>query len=628
MKQIVTLDFETFYDKGFSLSKLTTEEYIQDPQFQVIGYAVKINDGSTKWYTGSHEELHDELLKIDWDNSMLLCHNTLFDGAILSWTFGLQPFAYLDTLCMARALHGVNAGGSLKALAERYSLGQKGTEVLDALGKRLEDFKPHELHQYGEYCKNDVELTHKLFQELSKTFPVEELKLIDITLRMYTNPVLRVDDGLLVSRLEEVTDEKQKLLAGLKNRLECEDEECVRKKLASNKQFAELLTELGVDVPLKISPTTGNETYALAKNDIGFQRLCEHEDSFIQELCSVRLGTKSTMEEARIERFLDIGARNRGLIPIPLKYYGAHTGRWSGIDKVNFQNLPSRDVKKKALKNAILPPEGYVILNVDSSQIEARILVWLAGQEDIVKQYREGQDVYSNFAGIVYGRHIDKRNKKERFIGKTCTLGLGYGTGWQKLQHTLKTQPPGADLPDHECQRLVKRYREINYKVIDLWSRCDRALEYLCNWEQLMTQGYGKPYYLDTHNVIRVTPKGLELPNGLYIQYPQLRWDTSEAKGKFLYKNRYGETSIWGGSVVENVVQALARIIIGEQMVRINERYKPVLTVHDAVVCVAAESEKDEALKFIMDEMSKAPEWAPDLPIACEGAYATNYGDC
>lgn len=627
--QIVTLDFETFYDKGFSLSKLTTEEYIQDPQFQVIGFAIKVGDGKTKWYTGSAEELEEELNKIDWDNSMLLCHNTLFDGAILSWKFGLQPFAYLDTLCMARAIHGINAGGSLKALAERYSLGEKGTEVLDALGKRLEDFQDHELHQYGEYCKNDVELTYKLFQELSKPFPVEELKLIDITLRMYTNPVLRLDDGLLVSRLEEVTDEKQKLLKGLMHRLECEDEESVRKKLASNKQFAELLTELGIDVPLKISPTTDKETFALAKADIGFKELCEHEDSFIQELCAVRLGTKSTMEESRIERFLDIGARNRGLLPIPLKYYGAHTGRWSGIDKVNFQNLPSRDVKKKALKNAILPPENHVIINVDSSQIEARVLVWLAGQEDVIKQYREGQDVYSNFASRVYGRKIDKRNKTERFVGKTCTLGLGYGTGWAKLQHTLKTQPPGADLPDHECQRLVKIYRDINYKVIQLWRDCDKALEYLNTWETRLANGYGQPYYLDKHNVIKVTPKGLELPNGLYLQYPELRWDTSESQGKFVYKKRFGgEVSIWGGSIVENVVQALARIIIGEQMIRINERYKPVLTVHDAVVCVAAESEKDEALKFIMDEMSKPPVWGKDLPISCEGGYADNYGDC
>ena len=201
---LITLDFETFYDTGYGLNKLTTEEYIRSEQFQVIGYAIKINNGSTKWYTGSHEELQEELSKINWKDSMLLCHNTLFDGAILSWIFDLHPFVYLDTLSMARAIHGVNAGGSLKALAERYNLGVKGTEVLDAKGKRLEDFADHELHQYGEYCKNDVELTHKLFITLSQDFPIKELKLIDITLKMYTEPTLEIDDGVLITRLEEV----------------------------------------------------------------------------------------------------------------------------------------------------------------------------------------------------------------------------------------------------------------------------------------------------------------------------------------------------------------------------------------------------------------------------------------
>jgi len=622
MKQIVTLDFETFYDKDFSLSKLTTEEYIKSERFQTIGVGIKINDGKTKWHTGSHEELQTVFDKIEWEESGLVCHNMLFDGAILSWIFNRHPLAYFDTLSMARAIHGVNAGGSLKALAERYKLGQKGTEVLDALGKRLEDFKEHELHQYGEYCKNDVELTYKLFLQLSKNFPVEELKLIDITLRMYTQPLLKLNSSVLVDRLDEIKEEKSTLLSGLQNRLECEDEECVRKKLASNKQFAELLSELGIKLPIKVSPTTGKDTYALAKNDVGFIELTEHEDSFIQELCAVRLGTKSTIEESRIERFLGIAFRNEHRLPIPLKYYGAHTGRWSGLDKVNFQNLPSRDAKKKALKNAIIPPDGHVILNVDSSQIEARILVWLAGQDNFVKLYKEGRDVYSEFASKVYGRKIDKRNKTERFVGKTCTLGLGYGTGWSKLQHTLKTSPPGADLPDHECQRLVRIYREVNNKVIDLWGRCDIVLRNIAHW------GDKEPYYLDKHKCLVVTKEGIKLPNGLYVYYPELERDKTKSQESYTYKSRYGRIPIWGGSVVENVVQALARIVIGEQMVRINEKYRPVLTVHDAVVCVAAEDKKDEALEFIMSEMSKPPVWGKDLPIACEGGYATNYGDC
>jgi len=621
--KIITLDFETYYDVGFSLTNLTTEEYIRHERFQVIGVGIKEDHRQTVWISGSHDQIKQELDKIDWSSTALLCHNTQFDGAILAFSFGIIPHLYLDTLGMARAVHGLDVGGSLAFLVEKYNLGQKGTEVLQAKGKRREDFTDAELKQYGEYCKNDVELTSKLFSVLSKNFSNDEIKLIDITLRMYTQPVLEVDDALLQDRLEEVKQLKSDLLSGLMVKLSCDTPECVRAKLASNKQFAELLTELGVEVPMKTSPATGNPTYALAKNDTGFIELTEHEDVFIQELCAVRLGTKSTIEESRIQRFIEIGSRNKGKLPIPLKYYGAHTGRWAGSDKVNFQNLPSRDKKKKALKNAIMPPEGNIIINSDSSQIEARILVWLAGQDDIVQWYKDGRDVYSEFASKIYNRPITKKDTVERFIGKTCTLGLGYGTGWAKLQHTLKTQPPNADLSDEECQRLVKVYRDVNHKVIKLWEQCDKALRDIASWRDDM-----QPYYLGNHQCLKVTREGIQLPNNLYIHYPNLTWDTSGAKSKYVYKSRRGFISVWGGSVVENVVQALARIVIGEQMIAINEKYRPVLTVHDAVVCVAPEAEKDSAIKFITDVMSTPPVWGQSLPIACETNYGESYGDC
>jgi len=620
---LITLDFETFYDVGFSLSNLTTEEYIRDPKFQVVGFAIKIDDGKTKWYSGTHEELKAELDKIDWENALLVCHNMLFDGAILSFIYNITPKIYLDTLCMARAIHGTNAGGSLAYLSKHYNLGEKGTEVLDAKGKRLEDFQPHELHRYGQYCINDTELTYKLFQILSKDFPHDELKLIDITIRMFTEPLLEVNDGLLITRLEELKIETQQLLQGLMSRLECEDEESVRKKLASNKQFAELITELGAVVPMKISPTTDKETFALAKTDQGFIDLQEHEDSFIQELCAVRLGTKSTIEKTRIERFIGVGARNKGKLPIPLKYYGAHTGRWSGSDKVNFQNLPSRDARKKTLKQAVVAPYGHKVINCDSSQIEARILVWISGQEDVTQWYAEGRDVYCEFASKVYNRKIDKRNKVERAVGKTCILGLGYGTGAAKLQNVLKLGA-GVEFDEAECKRLVQVYRDMNNKVTDFWRTCESALQDLVYWPE------GKePYYLDKHNTLLVDKEGIKFPNGLYIRYPDLHVDTSESNKRYLYKKRYNmEVTIWGGSVTENVVQALARIVIGEQMIQINEKYRPALTVHDAIVCVLPDDEVESGTKYIENIMSVAPEWADGLPIACESGVSDNYGDC
>jgi len=623
--QIVTLDFETYYDKGLGFKTQTTEEYVRDRRFEVIGVSVKINEQPTTWFSGTMSEIKDHLHKIDWSDSALLAHNTLFDGCILDWHFNIDPVYLLDTLSMARAVHGVDAGGSLKALAMRYGIGEKGDEVIHAEGKKRLDFTDEELARYGVYCMNDVELTLRLFKILSSAFPKNELDLIDMTLRMFTQPVFHVDDALLQDRLVELKEEKMALLQTLMEKLLCKDEEAVRKKLASGKQFAAILTEHGIEVPMKESKgkkSKGEMTYALAKNDEGFLALTEHEDPFIQQLCAVRLGTMSTLEESRIQRFIDIGKRNRGRLPIPLKYYGAHTGRWAGSDKVNFQNLPSRDKKKKALKNAVIAPDDHIVINCDSSQIEARVLAWLAGQEDVVRQFANGEDVYSLFATKIYARPVSKNNPVERFVGKTCILGLGYGTGALKLQHTLKTTPPGAVVTEDEAKEFVRTYRDSNDKIIQLWRDGDAVIKDLTNWGDL------KPYYYGNHKCLRVTEEGITLPNGLMIRYPDLHLNTEESKSQYVYKSRKGPVSIWGGSLVENVVQALARIVVGEQMLKIRERYKVALTVHDAAVVVVPEAEKDEALAYIVECMSVAPDWARGLPVTCEAHYGQSYGEC
>jgi len=620
---LITLDFETYYtDKDLGFRTQTTEEYIRDPRFEVIGVSVQVNDGSPVWFSGDRETTRKWLAQFNWKESLVLAHNTLFDGAILAWHFGIKPMALADTLCMARALHGVEVGGSLAKLATRYNVGVKGDEVVKAINKRRIDFTQEDLALYGEYCVNDVDLTYKLFLLMIPSFPQEELKLIDMTIKMFTEPVLYVEQSTLQERLTELQEEKSRLLQGLMEQLKCATEEEVREKLSSNKKFAEVITGFGIDVPYKTSVTTGKQIPALAKKDEGFIALTENDDPFIQQLCAVRLGTKSTLEEKRIERFMDIGKRNRGALPIPLKYYGAHTGRWSGTDKVNFQNLPSRDPKKKALKKAIVPPDGYMVINSDSSQIEARVLAWLAGQEDVVKQFAKGEDVYSIFASNVYGKKITKANETERFVGKTCILGLGYGTGALKLQHTLATsQPVSVKLDEEECKRIVGVYRDNNSSIIALWREADRMLENMIDGK------IKKPIAFGEYECVHYDKDGIILPNGFRIRYANLRRVTKDDKTQIVYDSRKGEVSIWGGAVVENVVQALARIVVGTQMCEINDRYRVALTVHDAAVVVADEDDVDDAIEFVTSVMSKAPDWAQGLPVACEAKVGVTYGD-
>lgn len=615
----ITLDFETYYDKDLGFKTQTNEEYLNDPRFEVIGVAVKVDEEPTRWFSGTDEETSNWLRQFDWEESALLCHNAMFDGAILSWRYGIVPKMYYDTLCMARAVHGTEVGNSLAKLAEYYGIGVKGTEVVNAFGKRQRDFNTEDLARYGDYCKNDVDLTYELFWRLAPRLPESEHKLIDMTLRMYTQPVLHLNDAVLLERLEEVKAEKSEMLRGLMSKMGVDSEEAVRAKLASNPQFARVLEDFGVKPPMKVSPATGKDTYAFAKNDVDFIALTEHEDPTIQQLCAVRLGTKSTIEESRITRFIDIGARNKGLLPVPLKYYGAHTGRWSGQDGVNLQNLPSRDKKKKALKNAIQAPHDHYIINCDSSQIEARVLAWLAGQDDVVEAFAQKRDIYCEDASKVYGRIITKADPIERFVGKTMRLGLGYGTGAAKLQHTLETTPPGAKLALDECKGLVNTWRSNNPYITALWREADQALEDLMSWPTGK-----KPYWLGKQAAVLVTYDGLLLPNQCKIRYQQLE----RRDGKVWHKSRKGMETIWGGTVVENVVQALARVIVGEQMIKMSKKYRPVLTVHDAAVVLAPKPLIDQAIAYVTEVMSTPPDWCATLPVACEAKYGETYGEC
>ena len=606
---LITLDFETYYDKEYSLSKLTTEEYVRDPRFEVIGVGIKVNNEGTEWASGTHDELSRYLHSFDWAKSMVLAHNTMFDGAILSWVFDVHPRVYTDTLCIARALHGVEVGGSLRALSERYAIGAKGTEVLNALGKRRADFTDEELSLYGDYCINDVELTHKLFNIfLRKGFPKQELRIVDLTLRMFTEPCLELDIGLLEQHLEDTRERKDQLL---ENAGVCKDD------LMSNPKFAEVLQGLGVSPPMKTSPTTGKETFAFAKSDEAFKALADHEDDRVQSVVAARLGTKSTLEETRTQRFIDIG--RRGTLPVPVRYYAAHTGRWGGDDKINMQNLPSRGPNGKKLKRSILAPEGHTLIDADSAQIEARVLAWLAEQDDLTTAFANKEDVYKIMASTIYRVPVDEVTKDQRFVGKTTILGAGYGMGAVKFQAQLKSF--GFDMDLDEARRVINIYREANWKINQLWRNCQNMVKHMVNGDSIPI---GKSGVLE----VLGSERGIKLPSGLTLRYDDLSADHTENGLEYSYKTRRGRTRIYGGKVTENVCQAIARCIIGEQMLQISKRCRVVLTVHDSIVVCAKDDEVAETQAYVEQCMRWVPNWAEGLPIDCESGTGKSYGDC
>lgn len=609
----LTIDFETYYDKDFSLSKLTTEEYVRDDRFEVIGISVKVGDEPAQWFSGTKSETKDWLDQFEMEKYFVVAHNMMFDGAILAWYFGIHPFALMDTLAMLRAVDGTEVGNSLAKAAERYGVGKKGTEVVAAMGKRRRDFSPADLQQYGEYCKNDVDITYKLFEILRYSFKNKELRLIDLTLRMFTKPTLQLNLPLLEQHLIDVVDKKEALIAAAN---------ADKDSLMSNIKFADMLIDLGVEPPMKTSPTTGKMTYALAKSDDGFKALADHPDLQVQALVAARLGSKSTLEETRTQRFIDIA--KRGSLPVPLRYYAAHTGRWGGDDKLNLQNLPrgKKGAPPPKLKCAIVPPEGYVLIDSDSSQIEARVLAWLAGQTDLVDAFAGGRDVYRIMAAKIYRRqYVENVTEEERFVGKTTILGCGYGMGHVKFRMQLRAF--GVNLSEEWCKKVLRTYRGQFSHIPALWEEAHVCLDALSD-EKLKTSVFGKQ-----PQAVNVLPGiGFDMPSGLPLKYMDLRPHDIDERGRkqYIYSTRRGVVRIYGGKVVENICQALARCVIGEQMLKVAERYQVVLTVHDAVACIAREEEKEEAARYVQECMRWRPKWAQTLPLDCEVKYGDSYG--
>lgn len=596
MPTIITVDFESFYDKDYSLTKLTTESYVNDKRFEVIGVGVKVGEGPTETCTASRKQTAEWLDRFNWEDSYVLCHNTLFDATILSYRFGIKPKMWLDTLSMARALHGTEVGGSLKALAEYYEVGEKGTEVMNALGKRRLQFTGPEMDAYMAYCANDVDLTYEIFKRMAPAFNKAEIKLIDMTIRMHTEPKLLLDQQVLKDHLYVVRTKKEELMAKIATD---------KSELMSNPRFAEALLALGVAPPMKTSLRTGKETYAFAKSDEEMKALLEHDNPDVQALVAARIGVKSTLEETRTQRFIDMADRF-GKLPVPLKYYGAMTGRWAASDKTNLQNLP----RGSTIKEAITAPEGWKIVGADLSNIELRVGLYFAGQLDKLNLLAQGTDLYKDFASAVFNVDYDDVDDDQRFIGKTSQLSLIYGTGPAKLRNAIKMMS-GKDIGELEAKRIVDIYRRDYSRVKESWYEGDKMLHTMRDNTAAV---FGEVLPLPV-----LGSAGIKLPSELFLKYPDLKQHENElGRKEWSYAQRKERVRIHGPKCFQNTIQALARCVMGESMVRIAKRLPVVLTIHDAVYCMVPDQLVEKAAKFIVKELKQAPEWASELPLDAE----------
>ncbi len=651
--QTIVLDFETAWGRaphvklGFSCQ--TTEEYIRDPRFKAWGLSWKWLGGAepAQWVT--RKDLPEFFASIDWSKTAVLAQNAMFDVSIMAWHYNSHPAFIMDTLSMGRALRGVEVGNSLAKLAASFGLPEKGKGLAPS-ENILDELPPDVEEVLADYCCHDTWLCEQIFFKLGGwSYPKSELRLVDMTLKMFTRPQLVLDSSMLVDALHEERENRE----GLLQRLGVDEA-----ALASNPQFAEVLRQLGVEPPTKRSKTTGKQTLALAKNDALFQALLNGDNEDVAALCEARLKVKSTTERTRAQRFLDIS--RRGTLPVPLSYYGAKSGRWTAAkgSAINMQNLK----RGSFLRKAIMAPEGSQLVVGDLSQIEPRVLAWLADYEDMLLIFKQGGDPYAafgaqmfNIPGLTKDSHPDLRQS-----AKSALLGCGYGLGWASFASQLLVGFLGAppqrydkdfakklgvtgryiesflnyrdnekkllEIP-HTCtdeellihavaaKMIIDKYRATAHPVVAFWAMCGELLE--------KSLAGGKEV---VYKCLTFKKEEIVLPNGMSLLYPDLRRVKDKETGDMQWVYGEDETKLYPGKITNNVVQGTARIVMTDGMLRVSKKYPIVGTVHDELIAVVPDEEVADAKTWVLAQMTMEPKYLPGIPLAADGGAHRRYG--
>lgn len=613
MKALV-VDFETYYDDQYSLRNLTTQEYVYSDKFKIHGVGVAaidiLDDSPIEAHyfrasmLSSFEALLYELKKEN--NLIVVCHNAVFEGNILT-KLGYIPDLIIDTAAMSRALLGSTLRShSLDSVGEAlFGIGKlPGLLATKGLRELPEDIS----QQLEIYCIRDVELTARIARKLYPHFPTKELIISDLVSRMAFDNPIQLDYEKVKEYYDRVIERKKTVFAraGIKDPSE----------LRGREKFAEILTRFGVTPPTKISPATGKETYAFAKNDPEIKALLEHPNPDIQALVAAKLEASSTIEETRAARFLSL-ARSSWL-GVPYRYSGAvQTHRLSGTDGLNMQNLP----RGGGLRAALRAPRGHSLVVSDLSQIELRVTLGMAGDDEALQVLRRGDDLYCWFASKMYGREINEEdNPDERQIAKSAVLGCGFGMGASRFKEYAYAM--GVKLSNTEADSIVASFRKTFWKIPKLWN----------NLEQIFTT-----QVRGAHPFIPVVFKqsdtwldggsyGFTLPCLLRVRYPNLARDSNG----LYYETANGKERLFGGKIAENLAQSLARNILFDKAFDVATQVphaKLSMSTHDELVYVVENSRLKESVDAIHRIMNSPVEWWPTLPLASKTKHGVYYGD-
>jgi DNA polymerase len=585
MNDPLVIDFETYYDGDITLRKMNYSEYAKKTRILCLGYI----------YRGRLNVLHDPtefLAGLDWSTVTVIGHNLLFDALILKTFYGHTAARYVDTLGMARAIHPCRKHG-LDDLADLYAPALKKTQALKYVkNKTWGELTEQQQTELKQYCQNDVVLTAMLYDQWKHQF--KEYDLLDHTIKLFINPRLELNSTKLEALILEEKLEADRLLALHK---------LSREKVRSDAQFAEHLSGMGYIVPTKFSAKQQKTVPAFAKSDSQWQEFYLHNPE-LQPLLDLKRSINSSIKETRTNRL--ITSITDGKLPVAYNYHGAFTGRFSGANKLNLQNLP----RGSELRHAIVAPQGYTLIASDMSQIEARMLAWFADETKILDVFRAKRDLYCEVASNIFDKPINKKdNPDERFVGKSAALGLGYSMSAEKFKLYCALQ--GRDLSQGFCTRVVETYRLTYHKIPLFWRHMQKMLFILAHNNEHIG------YNLETKN------QHLTLPSGRTLHYEGLQYIEQEGQWRLLNGKK-----VYGALLVENIVQAAARDVLAEKILTIEQRYPVVLHTHDEIVALVPTPETEEAAAWVHQQMITPPAWCADIPLDAETHTGKTYGEC
>jgi len=585
---MIAVDFETYYSRTHTVQTMGPWGYAHHPDTDI--YMVSV--------VGEGVEFVGCPTAFDWSllaGKHLVSHNAGFDMVIClagqardlipqfdyaSWSCSADLMAYCGyPRALAKACK-ISFGVELPKVMRNWMSGKRWADA-QAKGKDKELL---------EYALNDSIWCLKLWEKHSPAWPASERWLSAHTRQLIWRGVTVQKPALKrgIKQLQDLRDTAEGLVPWRSTG-----------KILSLPALRDYCRALGIPAPK-----------SLAKDS---PEAAEWETKYGDKLAwvaALRDYRRTNMLLAKLNN-MSVRVRHDGTMPVYLKYWGGHTGRWSGDAGVNVQNLPRGEMFGVNLREMVRPKPKHKFIISDLAQIEPRVLAWLGGDATFLDQLRTGggslYEAYARANGLWDKDATLKSGDPALYqLIKIQILGLGFGCGWAKFQ-ALAHQWAGIVFTDEEAKNTVANWRGLNTTTTRFWKTLDGRLEHAKNQQQDLLE--------------------FELPSGRSVKWWQPRADREDTNDTVVNQtNGTFKCFTWGGKLTENVVQALSRDVFAHHIRQAEDAGIPVtFTVHDEIVAEVPNDQAKDALDTLTQIMSTPPEWIADLPLAADGGIHKHY---